>query len=121
MTKQCFLAHFVCWEKGVEPMSIICADPLLHTITVTPYEREVAGTRFCDGILIATNTLFEEVKSRIIIELKAKSLFSLSELAFHLSHSTLWADYCQPPICRLYAILPSQQAKDIALQEILLL
>lgn len=119
MTTQRFLAHYVCWGKEVKPMSLMCVEPWLHTVTVSPYEREIAGTRFCDGILLATNASFEAEKHHILAELKAKGLFSLPVLAAYLADTSLLSRYCMPPVCHLYTLVPSLQTKDISLHEIL--
>ena len=73
MTVHTFLAHFIYGEKGLTGQHLLHVDTLHHTIALSPYEKETAGTRFCDGILFVANASFEVCKPQIIAELKAKT------------------------------------------------
>ncbi|CDA22455.1 putative uncharacterized protein [Bacteroides sp. CAG:144] len=119
MTVHTFLAHFIYGEKGLTGQHLLHVDTLHHTIALSPYEKETAGTRFCDGILFVANASFEVCKPQIIAELKAQNIFTLSALASYLSDSSTLLPFCKPPISRLYAIIPSPSNKEIYLQEIL--
>lgn len=119
MTVQTFLAHFIYWEKGLIGRHLLHADTVHHTIALSPYEKETAGTHFCDGILFVANASFEPSKSQIIAELKARNIFTLSALATYLSDSSALLPFCKPPISRLYTIIPSPANREIYLQEIL--
>ena len=119
MTVHTFLAHFIYGENGLTGRQRLNDDTLLHTIALSPYEKETAGTRFCDGILFVANASFEVCKPQIIAELKAQNIFTLSALASYLSDSSTLLPFCKPPISRLYAIVPSPANKEIYLQEIL--
>lgn len=119
MTTHSFLSHYVCWKKGVYRLQLLHADTHSHTVTVEPYEKECAGTRFCDGLLLAANTSFESEKNALIARLKEKGLFTLPQLADYLSCAALYTHYCTPPLNRLYALVPQAQKQEIVLQEIL--
>ena len=80
MTTLSFLSHYVCWEKGVYRLQLLHADTHSHTVTVEPYEKECAGTRFCDGLLLAANTSFEREKNALIARLKEEGLFTMDEV-----------------------------------------
>ena len=93
MTVHTFLAHFIYGEKGLTGQHLLHVDTLHHTIALSPYEKETAGTRFCDGILFVANASFEVCKPQIIAELKAQNIFTLSAHFVHFRNTGVFSAF----------------------------
>lgn len=112
-----FLAHYLYGEMGLVSHQIVHVDRQNHTVTFSPYEKETALTRFCDGILWTTNELFENQKQAVLERLKSGPATSISELAAYISEENFLKPFSIPPITHLYTIEP--QEGEIVLQEVI--
>lgn len=113
-----FLAHYLYSNKGLQEHAILHIDENTRHITTTPYEKEVANTRFCDGIILVANCQFEENKLLIINEIAQTKPKSLSQLATTLTSISQLQDCLLPPISVLYSLNLNIATQELYLQEI---
>ena len=99
-----FLAHYICTEQGVFEQSILRIEGTARQISVSPYEKETSDTRFCDGVLLATNSLFQTKKQEILDALNEREYDSLHDVAHALSMSPYLSEVLTPPLTSLYSL-----------------
>ena len=113
-----FLAHYLYTSKGLQEHAILHIDENTRHITTTPYEKEVANTRFCDGIILAVNSQFDRDKPFIINKISQTHSKSLSQLATTLTSISQLQECLLPPISVLYALNINVATQELYLQEI---
>ena len=113
-----FMAHYVCSQHGVGEQSVVRIDTDTRDISVTTYEKEIAGTIFCDGVLLLVNDSFDAVKEQIDKMLAENEFTDLRAVADALCHCGKHTLVTQPPLSRLYALQYDYTAKTLHWQPV---
>ena len=79
-------------------------DEATGQVSIFPYEKETPDTRFCDGVLLAANSLFQTKKQEILDALNEREYDSLHDVAHALSMSPYLSEVLTPPLTFLYSL-----------------